>query len=109
MGYCQITLCPISRKLCTIVLPWAKFEYQNLPMGLSNNPDIFSRKINKLFHGLEYVRAYIDDHLINSNGNFKDHLNKEKIVLKKLKAADFKINVDKSFIDRDNSKYLDLK
>ena len=28
MGYYHITLCPKSRKLCTIVLPWGKFEYQ---------------------------------------------------------------------------------
>ena len=30
------------------------------------------------------MRAYIDDLLIISNGNFEDHLNKVKIVLKKL-------------------------
>ena len=38
--------------------------------------------MNKLFNDLEYVRAYIDDLLIISNGNFEDHLNKVKIVLK---------------------------
>ena len=41
-------------------------------MGLCNNPDIFQEKINELFIGLEYVRAYIDDLLIISNSNF-DH------------------------------------
>ena len=76
----HITLCPISRKLCTIVLPWGKFEYQKLPMGLCNSPDIFQEKMNELFNGLEYVRAYIDDLLIISNGNFKHHLHKVKIV-----------------------------
>ena len=61
---------------------------------------------------LEYVRAYIDDLLIISNGNAEDRLNKVKIVLKKLKAAGFKINAEKSFFDGDNlmcifvSKYL---
>ena len=28
MGSCHITLCPISRKLCTMVLSWSEFEYQ---------------------------------------------------------------------------------
>ena len=87
IGYYHITLCPISQKLCTKVLPWGKFEYQNLPMGLCDSPDIFQEKMNELFNGLEYVRTYIGDHLIISNGNFEDHLNKVKIVLKKLKAA----------------------
>ena len=58
-------------------------------MGLYNSPDIFQEKINKSFNGLEYVRAYFDDLLIISNDNFEDHLNKVKIVLKKLKAVGF--------------------
>ena len=53
--------------------------------------------MNELFNGLEYIRAYIDDLLIISNGNFEDHLNKVKIALKILKAAGFIINAEKSF------------
>ena len=89
MGYYHIILCPKSRKLCTIVLPWGKFEYQKLPMGLCNSPDIFQEKMNELFNGLEYVRAYIDYLLFNSNSNFDDYVNIVKIVLKKLKVAGF--------------------
>ena len=57
MGYYHIKLYPISRKVCTIVLPWGNFEYQILPMGLYNRPDIFQEKMNELVNGLEYVRA----------------------------------------------------
>ena len=97
MRYYHITLCPVS-------LPLDKYEYQKLSMGLCNSPDIFQEKMkmNELFNGLEYVRAYIDDVLVISNGNFDDHLNKVKIVLKKLKASGFKINAEKSFFARDN-------
>ena len=51
----------------TIVLPQGEFEYQILPMGLCNKPDVFQEKMNVLFNGLEYVRAYIDDLLIICN------------------------------------------
>ena len=61
---------------------------------------------NELFHGLVYVRAYIDDLLIIINGNFEDHLNKVKIVWNKLKAAGFNINADNSIFARDNLEYL---
>ena len=61
-------------------------------MGLCNSADIFKEKMNELFNGLVYVRAYIDDLVNISNGNFEDQLKKIKIVLKKLKAAGFKIN-----------------
>ena len=94
MRYFHITLCPISRKLCTIVLPRGKFGYQIIRKILYNRPDIFQEKINELFNGLEYVTAYIDDLFIISNGIYEDHLNKVKIVLKKLKANGFKINTE---------------
>ena len=41
MGYYHLELSPKLRKLCTIVLPFGKFEYQRIPMGLCNSPDIF--------------------------------------------------------------------
>ena len=44
MGYYHIELSPSSKRLCTIVLPWGKYEYQRLPMGLCNSPDIFQEK-----------------------------------------------------------------
>ena len=102
-------LCPISRRLCTIVLPWGKFEYQKLPMGLCNSPDIFQEKMNELFIGLEYVRAYIDDLLVISNGSFEDHLNKLDVVFKKLQDAGFKVNAEKSFFAQSELEYLGFK
>jgi hypothetical protein len=44
MGYYHIKLCPKSRKLCTIVLLWGKYEYDSLPMGLNNSPDVFQEE-----------------------------------------------------------------
>jgi len=46
MGYYHIKLDPASRTLCTIVLPWGKYEMQRLPMGLCNSPDIFQEKMS---------------------------------------------------------------
>ena len=66
-------------------------------MGSCNSPDIIQEKMNKLLNGLEYVKAYIDDHLIISNSSFQDHLNILKVVLKKIKAAGFKINAENPF------------
>ena len=106
MGYYHIELCPESKKLCTIVLPWGKFEYQKLPMGLCNSPDIFQEKMNELFAGFGYVRTYIDDLLAISNGTFDDHLDKLGTVLDKLQKSGFKVNAEKSFFAKDNLEYL---
>ena len=109
MGYYHIKLCPFSRKLCTIVLPWGKYEYQKLPMGLCNSPDIFQEKMNELFYGLDYVRTYIDDLLLISNKSLEDHINKLDKVLSKLKSAGFKVNAEKSFFARNELEYLGFK
>ena len=74
MGYYTIRLDPDSSKICTIILPWGKYSYQRLPMGVAGSPDIFQEKMSGLMATLEYVRAYIDDLLIISNDSFEDHL-----------------------------------
>ena len=75
-------------------------------MGLSNSPDIFQEKMNELFEGFEYVRAYIDDLLIISNGTYKDHLHKIDTVLNKLKQTGLKVNATKSFFAKEELEYL---
>ena len=106
MGYYHIELSPDSKKLCTIVLPFGKFEYQRLPMGLCNSPDIFQEKMSELFEGFDYVRAYIDDLLAITNGSFDDHLEKLERIFKELRQAGLKINAAKSHFARHELEYL---
>ena len=91
------------------LLPWGKYKYHKLPMGLCNSPDIFQEKMNELFYGLDYVRTYIDDLLIISNKFLEDHIKKLDKVLSKLKSAGFKVNAEKSFFARNELEYLGLK
>ena len=90
-------------KQCTIVLPNIKNYQWDYVIAL-----IFSEKKWMKNDGLEYVRAYIDDQLIISNGNYKDHLNKYEIVSKEAKAAGFKINEKNRFL-RDSFEHLGFK
>ena len=106
MGYYHIELTPASKRLCTIVLPWGKYEYQRLPMGLCNSPDIFQEKMGNLFQDLEYVRAYIDDLLVLTKGSYEEHLDSIGEVLGRLRAAGLKVNANKSFFARGELEYL---
>ena len=102
MGYYHIRLSPDSRKLCTIVMPWGKYEYQRLPMGLCNSPDIFQEYMGELMGDLEHVRAYIDDLLIVTKGSYEDHLNKVHEVFQRLTKAGVKVNATKSSFTKQN-------
>ena len=50
MGYYHIRISKNAINLCTIILPWVKYWYKRLTMGVSNSPDILQHKMNDLFH-----------------------------------------------------------
>ena len=106
MGYYNILLTPESSRLCTIVLPWGKYSYTSLPMGLATSPDIFQEKMNNLFVGLEHVRVYIDDILCITKGTWQDHVTKLDQVLQRLQDAGMKVNATKSSFAREKLDYL---
>jgi hypothetical protein len=41
MGYYTIRLDSDASKICTIIFPWGKYSYKQLPMGIASSPDIF--------------------------------------------------------------------
>lgn len=75
-------------------------------MGLCNSPDIFQEKMNEVFEGFENVRAYIDDLLLTTKGDFEDYLSQLETILHKLQEKGLKVNAKKSFFAQDNLKYL---
>jgi Reverse transcriptase (RNA-dependent DNA polymerase) len=90
--------------LCT-VLPWGKYKYLRLPMGLCNSPDIFQEKMSELMFGLEFARAYLDDFLVVSK-YIESHLQHLEEVVTRLASAGLKINASKSHICCDELEYL---
>ena len=74
MGYYHIELSPGSKQLCTIVLPWGKYDFQKHPIGVYNSPDIFQENISEIFDGSDMVHVYIGDVLFITRNDSKDHL-----------------------------------
>ena len=106
MGYYHIELSPHSKELCTIVLPFGKYEYQCIPIGLCNSPDIFQEKMSELMEGLEFVRTYINDLLCLTKGSFEDQLKKPERVLSRVQKAGLKVNANKLFFAQTKLEYL---
>ena len=75
-------------------------------MGFANSPDIFEQKMNDLFHGFEFIRAYIDDLLILTKGDWADHLQKLELTLNKVKEKLLKCNIENSFFGQTEIEYL---
>jgi Reverse transcriptase (RNA-dependent DNA polymerase) len=96
MGFWAIKLSPYSQKLCTIILPWGKYVYLRLPIGLCCSPDIYQEKISSLFMDMVEVVVYIDDILVITQGDFQDHLKILDEVLYRLSVNNLKIHLEKS-------------
>ena len=75
-------------------------------MGVAGSPDIFQEKMSGLMSTLEYVRTYLDDLLIISQGDFNDHLEKLQAALQKLQEAGLKVNCAKSTFGVHECEYL---
>ena len=55
MGYYTIRLDPDLSKIWTIILPWGKYSYLQLPMYIVCSPDIFQAKMSELMVDLEFI------------------------------------------------------
>jgi hypothetical protein len=95
MGNYTIRLDPDASKICTIIFPWGKYSYKQLPKDFSCSPDIFQGKMLELMESLEYVWAYLDDLLCISKLSLEDHLRKLEEVLRQLCDAGLKVNAEK--------------
>ena len=62
----------MRKRFVLIILPWGKYSYLRLPVGMSGSPDIFQEKMSDPMRTLEYVRMYIDDLLILTPGTYND-------------------------------------
>ena len=106
MGYYHLELSARSKQMCTIVFPFGKYEYQRIPMGLCNSPDIFQEKMSELMEGIESALTYLDDLLCITKGSFEDHLEHLDRILARLKGAGLKVNANKSAFCQEELEYL---
>ena len=66
-------------------------------MGVSNLPEIFQEKMNKIFHLFEFIQAYIDELLVITKYYLSDHLDKLEKMLQKTYKNGLKCNIYKYF------------
>jgi hypothetical protein len=106
MGYYTIMLDAEASEMCSIIFPWGKYTYNNLPMGFGGSANIFQAQMMDLMAYLDYVRAYIDELLIITRGTIEDHILKIETVLTRLRDAGLKVNAAKSFFCTHETEYL---
>ena len=107
LGFYSIPLDKASQKLCSTILPWSKYKYKRMPMGVSCAPSMFQSIMTDTLRGLD-VLVYCDDILViqRQSQSTEEHLNEVERVLDRLQTAGFKANLRKSFFMQKSVEYL---
>ena len=76
-GFYQIKMAENSKALTTFSTRQGHYEWNVLPFGLKNAPQIFQRKMDNIFRDYDFIHVYVDDMLIFSptKKQHLDHLN----------------------------------
>ena len=106
MSYYAMNVREDMRKYLVIILPWGKYVYNKMPMGLKILADVFQRELSVLFQDIPYILVYIDDILVITKGSYEQHLQALHKVLVKLREAGMQLNINKSFFAKDQVDYL---
>jgi hypothetical protein len=105
LGYYARRLARKSRHATAFCLPFGKFQYKRLPMGISTAPDEYQACMEKIFGDLPFVVVYLDDILVFSASEH-DHLEHLRIVFKRMQQYGITLNGKKCHILRPEVDYL---
>ena len=61
MSYYAMNIRKDMIKYLVIILPWGKYVYKKMPMGLKVLVDVFQQELSRLFQTMPFVLVYIDD------------------------------------------------
>ena len=75
-------------------------------MGVSNSPEFFQEKMNKMFRGFEFIPVYVNDLLIITKSDWSNHLEKLELTLQNLKDNGLKCNIEKQLFGKTEMEYL---
>ncbi len=80
-----------NQDFCTIIIPFGKYKYLRLPMGLNCSPDIAQAAMENLLSDIKDADVYIDD-VGAFSSNWEHHINLLATILRWLRENGFTIN-----------------
>ena len=93
-GYWMVVLHSDSRKLTCMALPFGRFQWTRLPMGIVVVHDIFQSKLDAFFIGMEGVTGIADDMVITGRDEI-EHDRNFLALMEKCMSSSLTLNAEK--------------
>ena len=96
LGFYSISLDEESKKIYSTILPWGKYSYQRMPMGVSCALSMFQLIMIEILRDLDKLTNIEDVLTIQRDSqSTEDHLIQVEQVLERIQSAGFKTNLRK--------------
>ena len=106
-GFYQIKMTEESKPLTAFSTPQGHYEWNVLPFGLKNAPQIFQRKMDNIFKDYDFIHVYMDDMLISSKTK-EQHLKHLDTFIDLCKTHGIGLSKKKSIIGEQKIEFLGL-
>ena len=95
-GFNQLAMDEEDRHKTAFTIPFGIFEYNRMPMGLTNSPATFQRLTQTCFNDyiFQILLVYLDDIIVFSN-TFHEHIERLDKVFTKLQEHGLKLKSEK--------------
>ena len=104
-GFWQFPLSLSSRPLTTFIMPFGRYCFNKLPLGITSAPEYFQKRICAILEGLEGVLCLMDDVLVFGRTK-SEHDKKLFAVLQRFQNAGITLNTDKCKFWHDKLTFL---
>ena len=92
-GYWTIKLDNKSSLLTTFNTPFGRYRFLRLPFGIISSQDVFQKRVDQTFEGLEGVEPIADDILIWGN-SLKQYKERQRAMLQRTREKGIRLKSD---------------
>ncbi|KAL1265452.1 hypothetical protein QQF64_003479 [Cirrhinus molitorella] len=110
IGYNQVPVAEQDKSKAAFCTPFRLFEFNRMPIGLSNAPNTFQRLMERMFGDQEFqtLLLYLDDIIVISS-TVTQHLERMELVFSRLQQEGLKAKLEKCCSFRQEVHYLHVR